>query len=157
MKNLRELCVFIQCWRAIAYSGAAPGKPACCLWSRVFCDAAEAVLSMGGYVTLCTRGRGHCCFQTNGRRDVINVNSGICFFRFSSSLLSLDTWDEVSVCTGAWVAGGQFGFYPVSSLGLKSKKGRFGCVLEGCMVLAVTHNVLVWGWPYRKNKQSASP
>ena len=24
MKNLTDLCIFIQCWRAIAYSGAAP-------------------------------------------------------------------------------------------------------------------------------------
>lgn len=47
--------------------------------------------------------------------------------------------------------------YPVSSLGLKSRKGRSGCVLEGCMDLDVTDNVLALGWPRRENKQSASP
>lgn len=86
MKNSTELCIFIQCWRAIAYSGAAPEK---------LKNSLHAVCEAGCFVMLrvsgwpCTGGQGRYCFQTNSWRDVINVNSGICFFGFSSSLLSL--------------------------------------------------------------------
>lgn len=41
--------------------------------------------------------------------------------------------------------------YPMSSLGLKSEKGRSVCVLEGCMDLDVIDNVLLLEWPHREN------
>lgn len=132
---------------------AAKKQHACCLWSRVAWILQKQV---GGHGSLCARGQGRYHFQTNGRRDVISVNSGICFFSLSSSLLSLGAGEEDSACTGDCVAGGQFGF-SLCPLELMAKEGCSGSVRGGCVDLGATDNALGLGWPRRENKQSASP
>lgn len=143
--------LLILVWRP---SGQGTG---CMLFVKqgVLCYCRSCVRA-GGHVSLCTRGQGHYCFQTNSRRDVISVNSGICFFSLSSSLLSLGTWDQVFVCTGTCVAGGQFWFTCVLSW-IDILQGVFWLHARGLYGFGCDRYVLVLGWPRRENKQSASP
>lgn len=77
-------------------------------------------------------------------------------FSFSSSLLSLGTWDEVPVCAGACVAGGGLGL-PCALSWIEVLEGTFCLCARGVCGFGYDRYILVLGWPCRENKESATP